>query len=287
MNGNANKIIVKSKVGVINIFGNLNEINGLDQNCLIDNLNVNGNINTINLNQSCSNVTKTVFGNGNKILVNGSSINNDNNNNANNNFNNNNFTVNYFNSNQNVRSNIQMNINGNNYSNNGAFNTNDFNRMFDNFNNIFNANFGPNNNFNNNNYNNNHNFNINNYNANSNNNNVNANNNNANNNNSNRNDNSNNNNNNSNDNNENLSDYENKKKQLILEMDEYQYKHIQKYDSRKETECAICLNEFIGVDIIKAFYKCEHIFHKNCLLDWLKKSDSCPLCNHNLKDDIN
>ena len=91
---------------------------------------------------------------------------------------------------------------------------------------------------------------------------------------------------NDNDNDENLSEYDKKKKALILEMDEYQYKHIQKYDSRKEKECAICLNEFIGVDIIKAFYKCEHIFHKTCLLDWLKKSDSCPLCNHNLKDDI-
>ena len=99
--------------------------------------------------------------------------------------------------------------------------------------------------------------------------------------------NNNNNANNHNNNGGNLSEYDKKKKQLILEMDEYQYKHIQKYDSRKETECAICLNEFIGVDIIKAFYKCEHIFHKSCLLDWLKKSDSCPLCNHNLKDDIN
>jgi len=83
-----------------------------------------------------------------------------------------------------------------------------------------------------------------------------------------------------------LSEYDKKKNQIILEMDEYQYKHIQKYDSRKETKCAICLNEFIGIDIIKAFYKCEHIFHKDCLLNWLKKSDLCPLCKHSLKDDI-
>ena len=84
----------------------------------------------------------------------------------------------------------------------------------------------------------------------------------------------------------NLSDFEKKKLELILEMDEYQYKHIQKYESRKETKCAICLEEFKGPDIIKAFYKCEHIFHKKCLLDWLKNKNKCPLCNHDLSDDI-
>ena len=90
-----------------------------------------------------------------------------------------------------------------------------------------------------------------------------------------------------NENNNNLSEFERKKRQLILEMDEYQYKHIIKYNSRKETECSICLGEFIGTDIIKAFNKCEHIFHKKCLLDWLKNHNYCPLCKHDLEDDIN
>jgi hypothetical protein len=35
-------------------------------------------------------------------------------------------------------------------------------------------------------------------------------------------------------------------------MDEYQYKHIQKYESRKETECTICLEQFKGIDIINS-----------------------------------
>ena len=81
-------------------------------------------------------------------------------------------------------------------------------------------------------------------------------------------------------------EFDRKKQQLILEMDEFQYKHILKYDSRKETKCSICLNEFDRTDIIKSFYKCEHIFHKSCLLNWLKKSNICPLCKHDLKDDI-
>ena len=85
----------------------------------------------------------------------------------------------------------------------------------------------------------------------------------------------------------NLSDFDKKKRNLFLEMDEYQYKHIQRYESRKETECAICLEEFKGVDIIKAFYKCEHIFHKNCLRDWLQRANECPLCKRDLTEDIN
>ena len=88
-------------------------------------------------------------------------------------------------------------------------------------------------------------------------------------------------------NNQNLSDFEKKKHDLFLEMDEYQYKHIQKYESRKETECAICLEQFKGIDIIKAFCKCEHIFHKDCLKKWLKRSNLCPLCKHDLTEDIN
>ena len=84
----------------------------------------------------------------------------------------------------------------------------------------------------------------------------------------------------------NLSDFEKKKLELTLEMDEYQYKHIQKYESRKKKECAICLEKFLGTDIIKAFYKCVHIFHKKCLLNWLKKNNKCPLCKHDLSDDI-
>ena len=87
-------------------------------------------------------------------------------------------------------------------------------------------------------------------------------------------------------NDKNLSDFDKKKDELFLEMDQFQYKHIQKYDSRRETECAICLEEFKRNDIIKEFYKCKHIFHKECLKNWLKRSNICPLCKHDLTEDI-
>ena len=76
-----------------------------------------------------------------------------------------------------------------------------------------------------------------------------------------------------------------KRAELILELDEFQYKHISKYSSRKEDNCAICLQKFKGTDIIKEFC-CKHIFHKKCLLKWLQTSNFCPLCKYNLMDDI-
>jgi hypothetical protein len=63
-----------------------------------------------------------------------------------------------------------------------------------------------------------------------------------------------------------------------------------KKNMSKDTKCEICkdniLNYSVNIssNINKLFYKegivlgtCGHIFHKNCMYEWLKKSDSCPV----------
>ena len=80
--------------------------------------------------------------------------------------------------------------------------------------------------------------------------------------------------------------YFNKRKKLILELNEFQYKHIKKYSSIKEKKCSICLNKYKSPDIIKEF-PCKHIFHKTCILKWLKNSDRCPICKYDISGDIN
>jgi hypothetical protein len=77
-----------------------------------------------------------------------------------------------------------------------------------------------------------------------------------------------------------------KRNQFILELDEFQFKHLKKYSALKEDKCAICLQKYKGADIIKEF-PCKHIFHKNCIFKWLKQSNVCPICKHDLTDDIN
>ena len=238
ISGINNNVTIKSHIHNLSITGTSNYINGLDPNCKIDNLNVQGISNDINLNQNCINVNKNISGIENSLKFGGTPYNEGNNNNNNN-----------VRRNGNVTQHIVTINNGrvvHTYNNN---NMNEINSLMNAFND-----FGINLNVNNGNVNNN-----------------------ANNNQQDEED----------DNDNNISDFDKKKQNLFLEMDEYQYKHIQKYESRKETDCAICLEEFKGIDIIKAFYKCEHIFHKNCLKNWLKRSNVCPLCKHDLTDDIN
>jgi len=80
--------------------------------------------------------------------------------------------------------------------------------------------------------------------------------------------------------------YNRKKKKFILELDEFQYKHVKKYNTFNVDKCAICLQKFKGTDIIKEF-PCKHIFHKSCILKWIKNSDMCPLCKYDITEEVN
>jgi hypothetical protein len=49
--------------------------------------------------------------------------------------------------------------------------------------------------------------------------------------------------------------------------------------------CAVCFEQF-GIDSEVIGLDCNklgHVFHWNCLLNWLKKSRSCPLCRKPIK----
>ena len=92
--------------------------------------------------------------------------------------------------------------------------------------------------------------------------------------------------NNDNDNNEEIELFMKKRNQYILELDEFQFKHLKKYSALTEDKCPICLVKYKGIDIIKEF-PCKHIFHKNCIFKWLKTSNICPLCKYDITNDVN
>ena len=77
-----------------------------------------------------------------------------------------------------------------------------------------------------------------------------------------------------------------KREEFILELDEFQFKHLKKYSALKEDKCPICLQKYKGADIIKEF-PCKQKFHKNCIFKWLKKSNLCPLCKYDITNDVN
>lgn len=51
------------------------------------------------------------------------------------------------------------------------------------------------------------------------------------------------------------------------------------------TQCGICLGDFEGKDKV-AQLPCSplHILHHDCLVPWLKKARTCPLCTTDLED---
>ena len=77
-----------------------------------------------------------------------------------------------------------------------------------------------------------------------------------------------------------------KKKKFILNLNEFQFKHIKKYSKNKEKKCSICLIKYKKPDILKEF-PCNHIYHKNCILKWLDHSNICPLCKYDISKDVN
>ena len=51
-----------------------------------------------------------------------------------------------------------------------------------------------------------------------------------------------------------------------------------------ETNCSVCLTEYkVKENII--ILNCMHVFHDECLMIWLKKRNTCPVCRFELKTD--
>ncbi|EDW84525.1 uncharacterized protein Dwil_GK13091 [Drosophila willistoni] len=55
-------------------------------------------------------------------------------------------------------------------------------------------------------------------------------------------------------------------------------------DCSGDLECSVCKVEATVGDKYKIL-PCKHEFHEECILLWLKKANSCPLCRYELETD--
>ena len=61
-----------------------------------------------------------------------------------------------------------------------------------------------------------------------------------------------------------------------LELEDSQLQDYQK-------ECEICLDNFSNNNLIINMPKCKHVYHWECLKDWIKFRPNCPNCRSNLR----
>ena len=46
------------------------------------------------------------------------------------------------------------------------------------------------------------------------------------------------------------------------------------------TECPLCLKKF---DSDRVFINCHHYFHKECIMKWKKRNNTCPICRKRIE----
>lgn len=55
-------------------------------------------------------------------------------------------------------------------------------------------------------------------------------------------------------------------------------------EANESNECSICIDEMnIGQEAIRI--PCGHLYHEDCIKDWLGKSNECPVCRYELPTD--
>lgn len=47
-------------------------------------------------------------------------------------------------------------------------------------------------------------------------------------------------------------------------------------------ECAVCLSEFEDDELLRLLPKCDHVYHPECIDEWLQNHVTCPVCRVNL-----
>lgn len=60
-------------------------------------------------------------------------------------------------------------------------------------------------------------------------------------------------------------------------------KKFKKEKEGSQETCVICLEEFVENTQVNQL-RCNHIFHKECIMNWLRESGFCPICRFKIQD---
>lgn len=69
--------------------------------------------------------------------------------------------------------------------------------------------------------------------------------------------------------------------ETITEIEEFTWPHHDSNIAGRQTTCMICLADFeLGQKCRKL--PCSHVFHQNCVDEWLRRCTDCPICKANV-----
>ncbi|KAL3645547.1 hypothetical protein CASFOL_010727 [Castilleja foliolosa] len=71
---------------------------------------------------------------------------------------------------------------------------------------------------------------------------------------------------------------------IVQSFPTFNYSTVKEYRKEKYgLECAICLIEFRGSNVLRLLTTCYHVFHQECVDLWLESHNTCPVCRRNLE----
>lgn len=70
------------------------------------------------------------------------------------------------------------------------------------------------------------------------------------------------------------------KSSLIDNLPGFSFEYYTQQELLDETKCFICFENYCN-GMIMQMLPCNHIIHRECLLDWNKISKYCPICRDN------
>ncbi len=78
--------------------------------------------------------------------------------------------------------------------------------------------------------------------------------------------------------------------EVAIFLDTCRHEHTEDQEStvslNSKKECSICLEEYYSKQIVVHHPLCQHVFHPDCLLPWLKNDLHCPLCKRGTRSSL-
>lgn len=75
-------------------------------------------------------------------------------------------------------------------------------------------------------------------------------------------------------------------KDSLVDKCAFYYQANQQIGQNNEADCVICYSSFEDGDRVIRFPMCNHEYHKDCLMEWLRNRTTCPMCRRGVRSSL-